>query len=128
MTAQLMETRIRAGVWEGVLTGMRDLPKLLVLHLEKPIPGVQTTPLANRPGEWAVRVPIPVETLSDGVQTYLILDAATEARLAEFTVIAGTHVDDDIRAEVDLLRAELDLLKRAFRRHCVETAGSDPTR
>jgi hypothetical protein len=26
-----------------------------------------------------------------------------------------------LRAEVDLLRAELDMLKRAFRRHCVET-------
>jgi hypothetical protein len=125
VTAQLMETRIRAGVWEGVLTGMRDLPKLLVMHLEKPVSGVETMPLTGRPGDWAVRVPIPVETLSDGVQTYLILDAATEARLAQFTVIAGVHVDDDIRAEVDLLRAELDLLKRAFRRHCVETAGTD---
>jgi hypothetical protein len=30
-------------------------------------------------------------------------------------------LDEDIRAEVDLLRAELDLLKRAFRRHCSET-------
>jgi hypothetical protein len=124
VTAQLMETRIRAGVWEGVLTGMRDLPKLLVTHLEKPVSGVETTPLAGRPGDWAVRVPIPVETLSDGVQTYLILDAATETRLAEFCVIAGAHIDDDIRAEVDLLRAELDLLKRAFRRHCLDTAGT----
>ncbi len=125
MAAQLMETRIRAGVWEGVLTGMRDLPKLLVLHLEKPVSGVETSALTDRPGDWAVRVPIPVDTLSDGVQTYLILDAATEARLAQFTVIAGVHVDDDIRAEVDLLRAELDLLKRAFRRHCLETSGTD---
>lgn len=123
MTAQLLETRIRAGVWEGVLRGARELPKLLVLHLEKPVAGVETVPITGRPGEWAVRVPIPLETLSDGVQTYLILDAATETRLAEFTVIAGTNVEDDLRAEVDLLRAELDLLKRAFRRHCVETAG-----
>ncbi len=125
---QLIETRIRAGVWEGVLIGIRELPKLLVLHLEKPVSGVETTPLNGRPGDWAVRVPIPVETLSDGVQTYLIVDAATEMRLAEFTVVAGTNVEDDIRAEVDLLRAELDLLKRAFRRHCLETAGQDPAR
>ncbi len=125
MPAQLMETRIRAGVWEGVLTGMRDLPKLLVMHLEKPVSGVETTPLADRPGDWAVRVPIPMETLSDGVMTYLILDAATEARLAQFTVIAGVHADADIRAEVDLLRAELDLLKRAFRRHCLDSASTD---
>jgi hypothetical protein len=32
-------------------------------------------------------------------------------------------MEEDIRAELDLLRAELDLLKRAFRRHCVETAA-----
>jgi hypothetical protein len=32
-------------------------------------------------------------------------------------------LEEDIRAEVSLLRAELDLLKRAFRRHCAETAG-----
>jgi hypothetical protein len=32
-------------------------------------------------------------------------------------------MEDDLRAEVDLLRAELDMLKRAFRRHCLETAG-----
>jgi hypothetical protein len=128
MAAQLLQARIRAGVWEGVLTGIRELPKLLVMHLEKPVSGVETAPINDRPGDWAVRVPIPVETLSDGVQTYLILDAATETRLAEFSVIAGAHVDDDIRAEVDLLRAELDLLKRAFRRHCLETAGTDQAR
>ena len=28
----------------------------------------------------------------------------------------------DLRAEMDLMRAELDMLKRAFRRHCVETS------
>lgn len=120
---RLVETRIRSGVWEGVLSGATSVPDLRVMHLERPVAGVEATPVTGRPGDWAVRVPIPVETLSDGVQTYLILDATTEAQLAEFTVIAGVSVDDDIRAEVDLLRAELDLLKRAFRRHCVETAG-----
>ena len=32
---------------------------------------------------------------------------------------------EDIRAELSLVRDELDLLKRAFRRHCVETEGAD---
>ena len=39
----------------------------------------------------------------------------------QFTVIAGVPLDEDVRAEISLLRAELDLLKRAFRRHCAET-------
>jgi hypothetical protein len=120
---ELVQTRIRGGIWEGILRGARELPDLLVTHLEKPLSGIEALPIEGQPGSWAVRVRIPVETLSEGVQTYLILDAATETRLAEFAVTAGTGTDDDLRAELDLLRAELDLLKRAFRRHCVETAG-----
>jgi hypothetical protein len=120
---QLVETRIRGGVWEGVLSGAAQVPELRVTHQQKQIAGVQALPVEGSPGNWAVRVPIPAETLSDGVQTYVIVDATTDARLAHFTVVAGQDQDQDLRAEVDLLRAELDLLKRAFRRHCVETAG-----
>ena len=50
----------------------------------------------------------------------VIEDAATGDALAHETIFAGELVEDDIRAEVSLLRAELDLLKRAFRRHCSE--------
>jgi hypothetical protein len=57
------------------------------------------------------------------VQVFLINDAATGETLDSFTIITGEPLEDDIRAEVELLRAELDMLKRAFRRHCVETSG-----
>jgi len=57
------------------------------------------------------------------VQTVVLRDPATGARLAHFTIITGMPLEADIRAEVDLLRAELDMLKRAFRRHCLETMG-----
>ena len=36
-------------------------------------------------------------------------------------MITGEPVEDDLRGEIDLLRAELDMLKRAFRRHCIDT-------
>jgi hypothetical protein len=121
--AILTKTRIRAGVWEGVLSGGEAMPDLEVLHLEKPVAGVSVTAIADRPGNWAVRVPIPAEVLADGVQTFLIRDAGRAATLAHFTIVTGVAMEDDIRAELDLLRAELDMLKRAFRRHCVETAG-----
>ena len=93
------------------------------MHLEVPLKDVRVTADTAQPGQWAVQVPIPLQVLSDGVQTFVIHDASTGTRLAHFTVIAGAALEDDIRAEIDLLRAELDLLKRAFRRHCVETAG-----
>ena len=117
----LTKTRIRAGVWEGVLSGAVEPPVLDVLLLEQILPGVSVTAVPDRPGDWAVRVPVPPEALNEGVQTFVIRDKATQETLAHFTVITGVAMEDDMRAEVDLLRAELDMMKRAFRRHCVET-------
>ena len=120
---KLTATRIQAGIWHGTLTGAPEAPELEVTHLETPVPGVEVTADPARPGTWALRIPIPLTALSEGVQTILIRDHRTGIRLGSFAVITGAPLEDDIRAEVDLLRAELDMLKRAFRRHCVETAG-----
>ncbi|MBI1170349.1 hypothetical protein GC209_03015 [bacterium] len=122
MDVKLIKTRIRAGHWEGILTGAVAQPDLEVVLLEQVLAGVTVTGLPDRPGEYAVRVPVPAEVLSEGVQTFLIRLKGGET-LAHFTIITGVAMEDDLRAEVDLLRAELDMLKRAFRRHCVETAG-----
>jgi hypothetical protein len=119
--ARLTKTRIRAGIWEGVLSGS-DRPSLEVRHQEAEVPGVTVTAIPDRPGEWAVRVPIPAEVLAEGVQTFLIRNRDTGETMQHFTIITGVAMEDDLRAEVDLLRAELDMLKRAFRRHCLETA------
>jgi hypothetical protein len=119
--ARLTKTRIRAGVWEGVLSGTES-PALEVRHLEVEVPGVTITAIPDRPAEWAVRVPIPAEVLGEGVQTFLIRNRDTGETMQHFTVITGVAMEDDLRAEVDLLRSELDMLKRAFRRHCLETA------
>lgn len=119
----LTKTRLRAGVWEGVLRSPAPAPAVEVLLQGQAIDGVSLTAIPGAAGEWALRAPIAAEHLSDGVQTYLIRDAASGEALGHFTVITGIAPQDDLRAEVDLLREELDMLKRAFRRHCVETAG-----
>ena len=119
---KLTQTRIRGGIWEGILTGAGEsAPKLEVLHLEHPLTGIIVTQVPGRTGDYAVKVPIPAELLSEGVQTFLI--RMGDQKLAHFTIITGVAMEDDLRAEIDLLRAELDMLKRAFRRHCLETAG-----
>jgi hypothetical protein len=120
---RLTKTRIRGGLWEGVLSGAEEKPALEVILLERAIPGVTVEAVPERAGEWAVRVPIPAEALSEGVQTFLIREAGGDETLAHFTIITGVAMEDDMRAEVDLLRQELDMLKRAFRRHCLETMG-----
>ena len=119
----LTRTRIRAGVWEGVLSGADQAPTLDVVLLEQVLQGVTIAAIPDRPGNWAVRVPVPVETLNEGVQTFVIRDTPSGRTLAHFTIVTGVAMEDDLRAELDLLRAELDMLKRAFRRHCVETVG-----
>lgn len=122
----LTRSRIQAGVWEGILQAEGEaqyFPELDVSHHDDAIDGLILQQAGEDPNTWSVRFPIPVERLSDGVQTFVISDRKTGDRLESFTVISGEPLDDDIRAEIALLRAELDLLKRAFRRHCVETAG-----
>ena len=118
----LTQTRIAGGVWEGVLTGAgASAPAIEAQHQGLALAGVQVLPFPGRPGQYVVQLPIPPEILSEGVQTVLLLSDGVE--LAQFSLIAGTPLEQDLRAEISLLRAELDLLKRAFRRHCAETAG-----
>jgi hypothetical protein len=121
---KLTKTRIQAGVWEGLLQvpdSVEALPEIEVTHLEQPIPGHMLSEDSEHEGQWHLRIAIPQDLLSDGVQTFLIHDKLSGDKLGDFTVITGQPMQDDIRAEMDLLRAELDMLKRAFRRHCLET-------
>lgn len=118
---ELVPRRIRAGVYEALLVGGEGAqPEVEVFHLEKPLPGISVEPVAGSPDQWELRVPIPAELLSDGVQTFLVHDGAGR-KIGAFTIVVGEPLEDDIRAELDLLRAELDMLKKAFRRHCLET-------
>ncbi len=120
----LTATRLFEGVWEGVLIVSEAdgnyQPEVEATHLGKPLEGVSVSEDATQ-GFWTVRVPVPVAALSDGVQTFLISDQRTGQKLNSFTILAGEPLSDDIRIEMDLLRAELDMLKKAFRRHCLET-------
>ena len=93
---------------------------LEVTHLDQPVLGHTLDEDPARAGIWFFRVAIPAELISDGVQVFIISNRATAERLASFTILAGDVLGDDIRAEMELLRAELDMLKRAFRRHCLE--------
>ncbi|MBE9636093.1 hypothetical protein [Salipiger mangrovisoli] len=117
----LTKTRFREGVWHGLLAGPAgSQPEIDVTLDDAPVRGV-TLAAMTEPGRWALEVPVPLEAVGDGVRTFLIREAASGAVLDSFTLIAGEALGDDIRAEMALLRAELDLLKRAFRRHCLET-------
>lgn len=120
-TLTLTKTKMREGLWEGVITQSgSDMPQVEVLHEGKPIAGVALT-REGAEGDWVVQFKIPPAAISDGMQTLVVCDKATATKIGAVTLMAGEALGDDLRAEVDLLRAELDMLKRAFRRHCLET-------
>lgn len=116
---------ISAGRWraEVVAPAGGAAPAIEVWHQETRLDGVETG-VATAAGRWPVSVAIPAGCLSDGVQTFVVREAGTGATLGHFTIVAGAPLDSDLRAEIELLRAELDLLKKAFRRHCVETGAA----
>jgi hypothetical protein len=114
-TITLSQTRIAGGVWEGVLAGVAGpVPEVAALHQGVALADVQVLPMPGKPGLHAVRVTIPATILSEGVQTVLLTVAGDV--LGQFTIVAGEPLEADLRAELSLLRAELDLLKRSFQR------------
>ena len=122
MTAvQLTKTKMQQGVWQGIITqNGTDTPQIDVSHQKNSIADVSITH-DSAANHWVLSVPIPKEAIADGVQTRIIRDTAADVDIGHITLLAGEVLGDDIRAEIDLLRAELDMLKRAFRRHCLET-------
>lgn len=121
MTRQtLTKTRLFGGVWEGELQGAGTAePVLHVTHLGQPVTGL-TSVYDAAEDIWRVSVPVPANLISDGVQTFLICNAEGDV-LASFALLSGEALAEDIRAEMDLLRSELDMLKKSFRRHCNES-------
>lgn len=121
MTVTLAKTRMIVGVCEGIFAGVIDAPaQIAVTHHGEQVDGAVIKKAAQS-DDWVLHVPIPVHLLADGVQTYLISDVETGETLNSFTLLAGEALAEDICEEMALLREELDMLKSAFRRHCVET-------
>lgn len=118
-TFSFTNTQLKAGVWEGDLRGHgTSEPDLQITHLGVPLDGVAYTHDPER-DVWRVRVPIPASAISDGLQTFVVSERAGTT-LTSFAIMAGDPLADDLRAEIALLRGELDMLKKAFRRHCNE--------
>ena len=111
----LTRTGLRDGTWQGILTGDPDgpAPALILTHLGRRVADADLT--ADGPGRWTVRVAIPARCLAEGWTSFMIQEIGGHDTLAAFSFLADDG--EDLRGEVALLRAELDLLKGAVRRH-----------
>lgn len=112
MTLTLTPIGLSDGVWTVSLSGTTEPPQLEV-HLgeqvlDSPLPDQQPD------GTWLAHLRLPPEAINDGVSVLSVYHQG--ARLGGFIVAAGDLLQDDLRAQVALLRAEVDLLKSTIRR------------
>jgi len=120
---ELTRVALKAGRYEGLLnTGGADIPVIELVHLDRVVGHASVA--SEDAGTHRVTADVPAEVLSDGVQVMSLRSAADGAVLDRVFFLMGAGLDEDFRGELALVREELELLKRAFRRHCVET-GAD---
>ena len=117
----LTKIRLVGGRYEGILDAGDETPIIEAIHMERVVGIAKLTPSDEGPGRFQVDFELPVSVLSDGVQVVSLRTADEGDVLDRITLMAGQALDEDIRAEVALMRDELEMLKVAFRRHCAET-------
>ena len=105
---------LERGVWTLRLEGGVRPPKIEVSHAHRAVPDIRTETDGDA---LIVTAELPREVLSDGLQSIHVVDSANGTTLASLHVAAGRTVSRDMAAELSLLRDELELLKKAFRRH-----------
>ena len=114
---------IRGGVWTGVLRGDPRPARVCATCLGEVVAEASLTDTAD--GDCRVRLDLPASLISDGVATLVLVAdpgepgapvSAASQRLDRVTLAAGKPLDQDLAAEISALRAEMDLLKREFRR------------
>ena len=114
------------GRWGGLLHAKAAPGRVLLVHEGQAV--AQADVVAAGDDLWRVMVTLPPSVLRDGTQSLLLVTDAGGAKapddaalpgsdvLARLVLIAGRALDHDLQAEVALIRVELDLLKREFRR------------
>lgn len=119
MQVTMISGQLSAGHYIASLQvqGAEDFaPVVEVLHLGQPVGDVDLSEIADGVQMWRMDFTVPSDLLSDGVQTFLIRERQLDQDLGSFVIVAGEALEQDLRAEIGLLRAEIDLLKKAFRR------------
>jgi len=119
----LVQLRLQDGRYEGLMTA-QSAEAVELLHAGKVIANATVTANDSQPGTYTVTADLPATVLSEGVQVVALRAQGSGAVLGRITLMSGSALDEDIRAELALVRDELEMLKRAFRRHCAETGQS----
>ena len=118
----LTRVRLQGGRYEGLLEAAAPVA-IEAVHDGKVVAAARLSPEDSAPGRYRVALDLPAVVIGEGVQVITIRASQSNSVLDRITLISGDPLDQDIRAELALLRDELELLKHAFRRHCADTVG-----
>lgn len=114
MSISVLQSQIADGVWSVVLGEQSARPDVSCTYLGQIVQGLDVSQTDD--GHWVANCPIPSAALSDGVHSLCLHSQDGLEPICDVTLVFGNALANDIRAEVNLLRDEVDLLKRALRR------------
>lgn len=118
---------VKGGVWSGLLQASEAPVRLCVLHEGEVVAEAMTAVTAE--GGWQVTAELPGRVIRDGVYSLLLVEAqggpgdppgVTAQVLGRLDLRAGQALPVDLLAEIAQLRAEMDMIKREFRRLAAE--------
>ncbi len=111
----LTQSRLQAGIWRASLAEAgAEQPDITASHNATALDNLRWS-AGDQAGVWHLEIVIPAAILSDGLQT-IVLRLPDGTTIGSLAILSGEALADDLRAEIGLLRAELDILKAAFRR------------
>lgn len=119
----LERVSLAQGEYRGLLRGDGPPPEVTAVLDGAPVPGLEVLVVPGTPGAWQVTCPVPAEMIADALRV-LTFEAGGDV-LDTLAVAAGGMVEADVRAEIEVLRAELALVKKALRRIAGPGAGPD---
>lgn len=115
---------LKAGIWSGLLHRAVAPAQAGLVHNGERVAEARIAAAGD--GTWRIDVDLPAGRLGDGMTSFLLFEeilgddgpVGRGELLASLSVSAGRALERDLLAELDLVRSELELLKREFRRFC----------
>ncbi|MDO5642487.1 MAG: hypothetical protein Q4G26_08915 [Paracoccus sp. (in: a-proteobacteria)] len=107
---------VKSGVWSGLLRREAEPGPISLTHQGETLAEARVS--QPEPGLWRVDVDLPAAAINEGVTSFALIEdhAGRGTMLGRLALAAGQALDYDLDAEIAQIRAELDLLKREFRR------------
>lgn len=120
---KLIRLRISQGRYQALVEDLPDGAVIEGWQGARRLGQLSVEPAAGQRGHVAT-LDLPASVIGQEVAIIEIRLSQGQVVLDRFAICTSEQSESEMRAEIALLRAEIDLLKSAFRRHCHETDAS----